>query len=174
MAEIPVVKRKRGVPAWVWLVALLGAFLLLVPFMRSCDNSPGVESNLNSNSASGEANANRITDVNAYASTPDKSTLAGKAAEIRNVRVARLLSDRVFTVTSGAGEMFAMLDENLDTGNRESNVRLQPGQTVSLSGSFQNVPNDQIRDERRRNLNAREFAQMKGQQVYLHVTNVRP
>lgn len=174
MAEIPVVKRKRNVPAWLWLVALLGALLLLLPFMRSCDNSSGVEPNLNSDGAVSEANANRITDVNTYASTPDKSTLVGKAAEMRNVKVARLLSDRVFTVTSGAGEIFAMLDENLDTGSRESNVRLQPGQTVSLSGSFQNVPNDQIRDERRRNLNAREFAQMKNQQVYLHVTSIRP
>ncbi len=56
-----------------------------------------------------------ITDTNFFAGANDKMTLAGRQAEIKNVRVNRVLSDRVFTVKSGSGEMFVMLDENLDS-----------------------------------------------------------
>jgi hypothetical protein len=70
--------------------------------------------------------------------------------------------------------MFALLDENLDTGGgKEKQIKMRTGQTVNLSGDFRRVPDSETRDEQQRNLNQREYAQMKGQDVYLHVGSVK-
>lgn len=121
----------------------------------------------------GAASGDRVTDVNLFATTADKSTIVGRRVDLTNVKVNRVLSDRVFTVTSGNGEMFVMLDENLDTaGGKEQQIKMRPGQLVNLGGTFRTVPTGEVKEERSRDLNRREYEQMKDQRVYLHCTNV--
>lgn len=189
MAEIPVTRKSGGLPWWLPLLAILGLLLLGFFFLRGCnDRAAVVDTNAN-NVANMSTNANarittenagtatgqRVTDVNIFGSTADKTSLAGRRVDLTNVRVARVLSDRVFTVTSGSGEMFVMLDENLDTGGgREQQIKARPGQLVNLGGSFQLVPNAQTQGERSGGgLNAQEFQQMANQQVYLHCTDAK-
>lgn len=194
MAEIPVTRKTGGLPWWLPLLAILGLLLLGFFFLRGCnDRAAVVDTNANNtasmNANAGMANTNarittegagtatgqRVTDVNLFGSTADKMSLAGRRVDLTNVRVARVLSDRVFTVTSGSGEMFVMLDENLDTGGgREQQIKARPGQLVNLGGSFQPVPNAQTQGERSGGgLNAQEFQQMANQQVYLHCTDAK-
>ncbi len=152
-------------------------------------NSSNVEvvANNNGNNRDGAANANlgngsnnaalnsgpAITDTNFFAGVNDKMTLVGREAKINSVRVNRVLSDRVFTVKSGSSEMFVMLDENLDsTGGKESQIKMKPGQNVSLGGSFRSVPTAEAKDDQNRDLSQKEYAQMKGQRVYLHANSV--
>lgn len=204
MAEIPVERKKGGLP-W-WLIPLL-LLLLLLPLLfflsRGCGPAGVANTNTNANRVvttttntnvvatntnvttnantpridvdnAGTATGPKVTDVNFFGGVNDKKTLLGRGAELTNVKVNRVLSDRVFTVTSGSGEMFAMLDENLDTGGgKEKQIKMQKGQTVNLTGNFRGVPNAETRDEQNRDLNQREYAQMKGQDVYLHVNSVR-
>lgn len=122
----------------------------------------------------GTATGSRVTDVNIFGNAADKNALAGQGAELTKVKVNRVLSDRVFTVTSGKSEMFMMLDENLDSGGgREQQIKMRPGQIVNLSGEFRRVPDAETKDEtQNRDLNQKEYAQMKGQQIYLHVKSV--
>lgn len=198
MAEIPVARKSGGLPWWLLLLALLGLLLLAALLMRGCNSAGVVNTNDNANvavgtgnTASGNTNNARntsninvsgvgsssganVTDVNIFGSTADKQSLVNRRVDLTNVRVARVLSDRVFTVTSGSDEMFVMLDENLDSGGgREQQIRIRSGQLVNLGGTFQRVPSAETRDERQRDLNARELAQMANQQVYLHCTEVR-
>jgi hypothetical protein len=49
-----------------------------------------------------------IKDVNEFGSATDKSTLVGRGLFVNGVRVNRVLSDNVFTVKSGSGEMFVL------------------------------------------------------------------
>lgn len=201
MAEIPVTRVKGGLPWWLWLLPLLALLLLLLFFSRSCsdrgaavDNNSsrtasvngtadgsavvnkanGVSDNSNINvSGVGSASGERVTDVNLFANTADKSTIVGRRVDLTNVKVNRVLSDRVFTVTSGSDEMFVLLDENLDSpGGKERRIRMRRGQLVNLGGTFRNVPSNEIKEERSRNLNRREYMRMKDQRVYLHCTNV--
>jgi len=115
-----------------------------------------------------------VTDTNFFAGANDKMTLVGREAKISSVRVNRVLSDRVFTVKSGSGEMFVMLDENLDSpGGKESQIKMKPGQNVNLGGSFRTIPMAEVKDEaQNRDLSQKEYAQMKGQRVYLHASSV--
>ena len=115
-----------------------------------------------------------ITDTNFFAGANDKTTLVGREAKMSGVRVNRVLSDRVFTVKSGSGEMFVMLDENLDSpGGKESQIRMKPGQNVNLGGSFRTIPTGEVKAETQNSdLSQKEYAQMKGQRVYLHATSV--
>lgn len=134
-------------------------------------NGAGGSGAMNSGGNSGGA---AITDVNVFGTTSDKATLVGRGINLSGVRVNRVLSDKVFTVKSGAGELFVMLDDNLDSaGNKEKQIRIKPGQNVVLGGTFRGVPTGEIKEENKEGgLNSKEYAQMKGQQVYLHATSV--
>jgi hypothetical protein len=70
--------------------------------------------------------------------------------------------------------MYVMLGENLDSsGGKENQIRMRRGQTVNLGGEFRNVPSGEVNAETKGGgLDGKEYAQMKGQQVYLHATSV--
>jgi len=137
---------------------------------------------VNSNTGAGMSNGNMagansgavITDVNMFGTTTDKSTLDGRNTTLTGVRVNRLLSDKVFTVKSGSGELFVMLDNNLDsTGGKEQQIKMKTGQNVNLGGEFRNVPTGETNMEAKEGgLNKNEYARLKGQNVYLHATSV--
>ena len=125
-----------------------------------------------SNTAAGGGAA--VSDVNMFGTTTDKATLVGRSSNLSGVRVERVLSDKVFTVKSGTGEMFVMLDDNLDSGGgKEQQIKMKPGQNVNLNGTFRNVPTGETTAETKGGgLNNKEYAQLKGQNVYLHATSV--
>lgn len=143
-------------------------------------SSSVASSNANTNGSTisvdnkGTTTGARVTDVNIFGTTADKNSLAGRGVELTKVKVNRVLSDRVFTVTSGSGEMFVMLSESLDTGGgKEQQIKMRSGQTVNIGGDFRRVPDGETKDEtENRDLNKAEYAQMKGQQIYLHATSV--
>ncbi len=115
-----------------------------------------------------------VKDVNEFGTATDKATLVGRGFFVNGVRVNHVLSDKVFTIKSGTGEMFVMLDDNLDkAGGKEKQIRMKAGQNVNLGGEFRNVPNGEVKEESKvGGLNSKEYARMKGQQVYLHATSV--
>ncbi|MDQ3711353.1 MAG: hypothetical protein M3388_03960 [Acidobacteriota bacterium] len=118
-----------------------------------------------------------IKDVNEFGSATDKSMLVGRGFFVNGVRVNRVLSDNVFTVKSGSGEMFVLLDNNLDSpGGKEGQIKMRSGQNVNLGGEFRSVPSGEVNAETKGggldNLDNKEYAQMKGQQVYLHANSV--
>jgi hypothetical protein len=121
-----------------------------------------------------EGDRSVIKDVNEFGSASDKSTLVGRGFLANGVRVNRVLSDNVFTVKSGSGEMFVLLEDNLDSpGGKEGKIKMRPGQNVNLGGEFRSVPTSEVaRETKGGGLNNKEYAQMKGQQVYLHTTSV--
>ena len=121
----------------------------------------------------GTATGDRVTDVNLFGGTADKLSLVGRGVTLTKVKVNRVLSDRVFTVTSGSGEMFAFLDDKLNDGGKEHQIKMRAGQIVDLGGEFRAVPDAETKDEtQNRDLNMKNYEQMKGQKVYLHTTSV--
>ena len=143
-----------------------------VAVVTNTDNANMSVGNSTNNAALNSGPA--ITDTNFFAGVNDKMTLVGREAKINSVRVNRVLSDRVFTIKSGAGELFVMLDENLDSpGGKESQIRMKPGQNVNLGGSFRAIPTAEVKNESQNSdLSQKEYAQMKGQKVYLHANSV--
>jgi hypothetical protein len=116
-----------------------------------------------------------IKDVNEFGSASDKGSLVGRGFFVNGVRVNRVLSDKIFTVNSSAGEMYVMLGENLDSsGGKENQIRMRRGQTVNLGGEFRNVPtNDEVAQETKGGgLSKNEYGRMKGQEVYVHANSV--
>ncbi len=159
MAEIPVERDRQGAfPWWIWLLAaaLLGGVISLVVWNR---NRPAP------------------MDTSAHPAVPAvvEPALVGRHVEYANVRVTRVLSDRVFTVTSGAGELFARLDDALDDGPAEQRVVVREGQLLDVRGDFRRVPDADTVDEQSRPVRLPPGAAeaMRGQRAYLHVTVIR-
>jgi hypothetical protein len=134
----------------------------------------------NANNMSGGANMNpaasgdTVTAVNYFGTVKDKSTIVGRNVDLASARVNRVLSDRVFTVKSEGSDMYVMLDESLDSpGGKEGQIKIRPGQNIKLGGSFRNLPSGEVKNEAQNSdLSQKEYARMKGQQVYLHATSV--
>lgn len=127
------------------------------------------------NAGTGATNSGAtITDASYFAGINNKAALIGRQADLSRVRVSRVLSDHVFTVKSGSGEMFAYLDENLDSGGGgERQIKIRRGQVLNLKGNFRRLPNEAATEETQDNgLTAEELEQMKGQQIYLHARSV--
>ena len=136
-------------------------------------NSTGNPNSANAGNAATNSGAT-ITDANYVAGINDKTSLVGRQADLSRVRVNRVLSDHVFTVKSGRGEMFAYLGENLDSGGgNEQQIKIRRGQVINLNGDFRSLPNEETaEDAQGGGLTAKELRRMKGQQVYLHASSV--
>lgn len=216
MAEIPVEKKERGVPWWVWLAAVL-VLVTVAAFVARGRNQPATHTTDNTMPAPvtpppgtaliptaavldgggalvaptvvptarpvsdggvtqmATGDGGLVSDINIFATTADKATLLTRRVEFSNVRVTRVISDRVFTVTSGTGELFALLDDALNNGPMEQRVTIQAGQLLDVQGSFRRPPNPETVDEQNRPVRLPPGAAeaLHDQVVYLHVTLVR-
>ncbi len=138
-------------------------------------NSTAVVTNTNTAAAntSGANTGAAVTDVSYFGGVNDKSSLVGRRANFSNARVEKVVSDHIFTVKSGSGEMYVYLDESQDTAaGKEKAVQVKPGQNLNLTGDFRAVPTGEVNAEtapkKDGSLTAKEYADLKGQQVYLH------
>lgn len=189
MAEIPV-EKKSAFPIWLIplaLIALIGVSALAYNTM----NTPAPDTQTTSSEThTSEMNTNRendvttttttttqerIVNVNVFSETADKSILVGREVLLESVPVARVLSDRIFTVVSGNTEFFALLDPSLDSaGGNEANVAVKAGDTRSLVGEFKAVPTADLKEEQATDLplDSEEYKQLQNEKVYLHVTQL--
>lgn len=136
-------------------------------------NSTAVVTNTNAAANTSSANNEAVTDTSYFGGVNDKSSLVGRRANFTNARVEKVLSDHVFTVKSGSGDMYVYLDGSQDSaGGEEKIVRVKDGQNLNLSGEFRRVPTRELKEETESRkdgtLTAKEYDNMKGQQVYLH------
>jgi hypothetical protein len=113
-----------------------------------------------------------IWDVNLYGATRDKQSLLNRPVQLLNASVARVLSDRVFTIPSGSSEIFAMLDEGLNNGPPERRVTIAARQNVDLQGSFRSVTGAET-EPLPAAVTGDAGAELRAQPIYLRVTLVR-
>lgn len=116
-----------------------------------------------------------LSDLNLFDLTPDKLSLINRRVEFSNARVTRVVNDRVFAITSGSGEIYAMLDRGLDRGPMEGRVSVVVGQLLDLQGAFRPTPDAQAaaREGLSVPLSAQLVTAFAVHPVYLHVTLVR-
>jgi len=120
----------------------------------------------------GAAMDDPFSDMTPVYGAKDRSIYVGHGVDVGRVTVKRLISDRVFTVTVGDGELYVMLDESLDRGAAEQAVQIKAGQELSLGGKIASAPNAATVDERMRGLSADDAKGMRDQGVYLQITRI--
>ena len=127
------------------------------------------------NNADGKTAAgNEITDVGVYASTADKSTLTGKSVMFNDARVVRIVGPRTFTIASGSDEIYVMLDDESARGVGTQG-KIDKGNTVNVSGTFERLQMDEINDIENRNfvkLTPAERDFLKKTKLYLQANKV--
>ena len=160
--EIPVRRRGGGVPWWAWLIglALLGLLALWLLGNLGGNNNGATGANGGSgagaaqtagNGAGGGANASgdtggaagggAITEVTEISGAADSGSVAGRDVEIEEATVQSVTGDITFVVGSGEqDEVFVRMDEDASGG--EQGIQIEEGQTVSLTGTVEEVPGD--------------------------------
>lgn len=127
------------------------------------------------NNANQTASDYKLTDAGVYDSTSDKLSLVGKEVQFSNLRVARVVGPRTFTVASGgSGEMYVMLDEQSARGVGTQG-KINVGKTLNLTGKFERLQAaeiDDISNNRFRPLTADEREFLKNTPVFLQAAKV--
>ncbi len=136
-------------------------------------NNNANQTTANNNTAQNAA-GDKLTDAGVYASTADKLSLVGKEVEFSNLRVTRVVGPRTFTVASGSGEIYVMLDEESARGVGTQG-QIGVGKTLNLTGKFERLQAEEINDianNRFRPLTAEERAFLKNTPVFLQADKV--
>ncbi len=188
---MPIKYMNNFVTGSVWLgrVSVLG---LLVGFMAACNNeepnnpdvvvvspSPTVAASPSPNvvvsptAAASPAATEPITDVVVIATAPNKQSFVNRQVEFTNVPVQSVVGDRTFWVGSGNNErLFVVLDEALDNGRTEKNLKVNAGQTLMIRGLIRSLPSTQ-EAQKQWGLSAAEAEALRNQQVYLQASQVQ-
>ncbi len=143
-------------------------------------NSNQMTGSTNPNQMAGKNNSdqmkagNKLTDASVYASAADKLSFVGREGQFSNLRVVRVVGPRTFTVASGKGEIYVMLD---DESAREVGTqgKIDVGNTLNVSGRFERLNMEEISDvagNRFRALTDTERAFMKKTPVYFQANQV--
>ena len=168
MTQIPV-ERKRGVPAWAWLlivlilVALLWWLFTLVNDNRraaAADQQPVVS-------------APPLTDLSSIAGASDKLSLAGRKAQFTNVTVQSVVGDKTFWIgPSKDKQLFVVLNEQPSPNKTvEGQVNVNPGQTVTVTGVIKKLPS--MAEARKQwQLSDANSTTLANQQIYLAADHV--
>ncbi len=191
---MPIKYMNNFVTGSVWLgrVSVLG---LLVGFLAACNNeeannpdvvvvspSPTIAASPSPNVvvvspsptvAASPAAAEPITDVVVIATAPNKQSFVNRQVEFTNVPVQSVVGDRTFWVGSGNNErLFVVLDEALDNGRTEKNLKVNEGQTLMIRGLIRSLPSTQ-EAQKQWGLSAAEAEALRNQQVYLQASQVQ-
>ena len=114
-----------------------------------------------------------LTDATALSGELDKTTLAGRSAELAGLKVGPLVGDRAFYVVIGAEakKMLVILDKKLDEGAADANLKILPGQTITVVGVIEKLPLAPEVAERF-GVRGKEADALKTETIYLHANAV--
>jgi len=135
--------------------------------------------NANANVAPSNANVTQtgdeITDVLIIVAEPNRPSLVGRRVRFTNVKVQDVVGDRTFYVGPGANQrMFVALEEEPSPNSPvEGKVDVNPGQTVSFTGTIMAMPTvDEAKKRFGRLMNDAELNALKNQQIYIRTDKV--
>ena len=138
---------------WRWLLPLLlllllGLGLLWYLMSRDTDTTDNARTNTGTNDTSETADTQdstatgSITDLNQLTGASDPSSLIGKTVSLSGVTVLEVIDDRTFTVGSGGDKVYAILSDQLDSGQAEQAVTVTAGEARTIRGTIVKAPVD--------------------------------
>ncbi len=181
MERIPI-QRKKGTPAWLWILLLLLVLgLVYFLFFRSTDNSDEWlddttttqttdTSDLNSPAPPPPGNdtgsgMQEVTDLKPVYSAPDKQTYVGRQVNVQSVQVQKVISDTTFWIGDSPTERMFV------TGIRNGNAtqKLKQGQRISIKGQVERMPDE---NTRKTGWGITDQADFTGQDIYLRAQEI--
>ena len=120
------------------------------------------------------ATADPITDVIVIVTAPDRMPLVGRRVQLRDVRVQTVTGDRTFWAgPDPSQQLFVVLDEQATPGTpTEGRVNVQPGQTVTVSGTIRELPADLGSVRQQWSLSQANETTLRNERVYLAADSV--
>lgn len=117
--------------------------------------------------------AGMVTALEDILAAKDTQALAGRQAELKNVKVQRVLGDRAFVIGPDKDrELMAVLAKDLDLGRAEPRIVVTPGLVMEISGVLERPPEDAAAAERALGLGPEGLALLRNHPIYLRVTKI--
>ena len=142
--------------SWLWLLLLLIlAGLIAYAFMKTPkDTTENTSERINSSEqqqVSPQTVDTTIRNISDLTSGVTTKSANGKRFELSNVQVTKVVGDTTFWINDNSkGNLFVELQNNLDAGSAEQQIKIQQGQMINLTGTVQQAP--QVADIRTRYL----------------------
>ncbi len=114
-----------------------------------------------------------VTDNGMLAGELSTPTLIGRNAEVNELKVDWLVGDRAFyVVIDGTNRrMLVILDTKLNKGAADAELKILPGQTLTVRGVIEKLPDAQELADKW-GVRGKETDPLKGQIIYLHADKV--
>jgi hypothetical protein len=183
MERIPVT-RKKGTPAWLWilLLLLLLGLLYFLFFRKSNNNDEWMDdttmssetydsSSVNSpappppgNDTTGSAST-EVTDLKPVYTASDKQSYVGRQVNLQNVQVHKVISDTTFWIGDSHDQRMFV------TGVRNGNAtqKLKEGQKISIKGRIEKMPDE---NTRKSGWGINDQTDFNGQGLYLRAQEI--
>ncbi len=177
MANIPVQRKRAGLPGWLWpllalaLLALLG--LLVWGLVQDRPSTAPAAPAAPAQPAQPAAGGGVVTDV--PLGQPERLlALVGRPVQLSSVQVQDVVGDKTFWVgPSAAQRLFVFLEEDKTAGQKvEGKVDVNAGQTVSITGELRKLPGAE-EAQQQLGLSPQAYEALKQGQVYLYARTVK-
>lgn len=114
-----------------------------------------------------------VTDLGALLDTADAQNVIGRRVDIAAAPVYTVIGDKSFTVGTADQYAYALLAEQLDSGQTEQAVQVQAGEQRSLRGTVVAVPEDTAALVEQFQLNEQQIEELKAQGYYISVEDTQ-
>lgn len=152
----------RRQTAWSWLIPLLLIAAALAAYYTYANRNIASEQ-----AAQITTTQQEQTQVQPVNKAEDLGTAtAGTKAQLSNIAISQVVSNRIFTVRSGTSTIYTILSPNVTL---PSQTTLQAGQQVAITGTLVSTNSDQFNSL---NLSAGEKTALGNQQLVLLVDKV--
>lgn len=140
---------------WWWIIPLLILLLLGIGLLyfftmhKDTDDSTAVNTNSSTDtskttqkSSSTDSTQETITNLATLLSPSDSTSLIGKKVSLAKATVDQVIGDKSFTLGTPTDHVYAILSDQLDSGQAEQAVTVQAGEERSIEGVVVKAPED--------------------------------
>lgn len=179
MERIPV-ERRRGTPAWVWLLLLLALLALLYFLFFKNDAAPVDEEYTDSTTTTQNydtthtttdtsltgGNTAAISDIRPVVTAANADDYVGKRVILTQAVVQGAMGDSTFWIGEGAERMFVVRDQNAPALSG-----LKNGQSVNIEGTVERMPEA---GDRKKNwgIPDNKASDFEGQKLYIKASKI--
>ena len=163
-----------------WLLPLLLLLLLGIGLLyyfliyRNDDTANAPQANTDSSNTSQqnettEPTTDTIFNLASLLSSPDPNELIGQRVSLASATVDTVIGDKSFTLGSSTDYAYAMLSNQLNSGQTEQAVKVEAGETRSIEGVVVQAPTDTAQLMQDFQLSQEQADEIKEQGFYILV-----
>lgn len=161
----PMIERQSS--PWTWLIPAIIIAAVIVAYAATHRGNKNTTNTSGTNTTTSQQEPTTTTQPQAVNNVADLGTAAaGTTAQLSNIAINKVVSNRIFTIKSGNSTIYTVLSPSVTL---PAQTTLKAGQQVAITGTLVSTNSDQFQNL---NLTSTEKTALANQSLVLLVDNV--